>query len=262
MSHGSAVLALTVLCWGLRWANPLWEAPVLSHRADRLHSALQSLSPEIQEWFLKKPNWVYAKPLASLRSQMEFSLVCPMLVPFCPSVPGDTTTARLKLPKLLWRRTHNTGKAVPNVIYALFYPLSAFCVFSLCQEFLKSVLWLWHWDRQVRQILHTHTHTHAPSKPDIRYLEINSVKRFGKVTVHAKTFKRHLGSRKKPQLISILFFFSFCLAVELVNSKQNGLFLFPVDQNEVICLPLTFWGADFHLNLSMDNHFTDGKMFC
>lgn len=40
------------------------------------------------------------------------------------------------------------------------------------------------------------SHTHAPSKPDIRYLEINSVKRFGKVTLHAKTFKRHLGSSK------------------------------------------------------------------
>lgn len=138
VSHGSTVLALTG-CAG----QTLCDKPVSCPTGQTsFYSESQSLSPEIQEWFLKKPNWVYAKPLASLRSQTECSLVCSVLVPFCCSVPGDTTTARLRLPKLLWRRTlvHITGKAIPNAVYALFYPLCAFCVFSLCQEFLKSVL--------------------------------------------------------------------------------------------------------------------------
>lgn len=51
-------------------------------------------------------------------------------------------------------------------------------------------------DEPGKYFIHTHTHTLSPSKPDIRYLEINSVKRFGKFSVHAKTFKRHLGSSK------------------------------------------------------------------
>lgn len=76
-------------------------------------------------------------------------------------------------------------------------------------------------------------HTHAPSKPDIRYLEINSVKSFGKFTVHAKTFKRHLGSSKS--LNSFPFYFFFPLWVNYwvkVASNQNRSFLVPADQNE------------------------------
>lgn len=74
------------------------------------------------------------------------------------------------------------------------------------------------------------THTHALSKPDIRCLEINSVKRFGKFIVHAKTFKRHPGSSKSLKSLPF-FFFTLFLTVEL-RLLQNGLFLFLVDQNE------------------------------
>lgn len=158
MLHGSAVLALTG-CAVLGTGQTLCDNQCLVPQGRQAFFLHWKLSPEIQEWFLKKARWVYAKPLSSLRSQTEFSLVCSVLLPFCHLVPGDTTTARFRLPKSLWRRTleHITGKTVPNVIYDLLYPLSAFCVSSLCQEFLKSVLWLWHWGRRVRQIVHTHT---------------------------------------------------------------------------------------------------------
>lgn len=122
-------------CAGDCAGQALWEKPVSCPTGQTsFYSEWQSLSPEIQEWFLKKPNWVDRKPLASLRSQSEFSFVWSVLVPFCHSVSGDTTTARLRLPSLLWRRTlvPITGKAIPNVICALFCPLSLLSVFSPC----------------------------------------------------------------------------------------------------------------------------------
>ena len=76
--------------------------------------------------------------------------------------------------------------------------------------------------------------THAPSKPDIRYLEINSVKRFGKFIVHAKTFKRHLGSSKNLSSFPLIFFTLFFNCWVKVTSNQNGSFMFPVHQNEGI----------------------------
>lgn len=65
--------------WGLCWANPLWEASVLSHGADKLLFLHCKASPQkCRDAFWRNHR---------LRSQMEFSLVCSVLVPFCHSVP-------------------------------------------------------------------------------------------------------------------------------------------------------------------------------
>lgn len=133
----------------------------------------------------------------------------------------------LRLPKIAMEENHSPYYWKTSSKYNLCSILTFVCllVFSLCQEFLKSVLWLWHWGRQARQILYTHTHTQG--KPDIQYLEINSVKRFGKFIVHAKTFKRHLGSGKSLNSFPFIFFFHFVFYLWSYWS-----FLFPGDQNE------------------------------
>lgn len=137
-------------------------------------------------------------------------------------------------------------KSSSNVIHALFYPLSAFCVFSLCQEFLKSVLWLWHWGRQVRQILHTHTRSEQTRHPVFRNKQRKEI---WESHCSCQDIQEASWFKQKPRLIFIIIFFFTLFNCWVSTSNQNGSFLFPVDQSEVICLPLKFWGADFHLNI-------------
>lgn len=137
--------------WGLCWANPLWEASVLSHGADKLLFLHCKASPQkCRDGFWRNHR---------LRSQMEFSLVCSVLVPFCHSVPGDTTTARLGLPKLLWRRPHwillekqfkcNTCSLPPFVCFLCFLPVPG--VLEVCAVIVTL--------GQTSQANTSHTHT-------------------------------------------------------------------------------------------------------
>lgn len=102
----------------------------------------------------KEQNWVFTRmPHADY------------ILPLCAIIASDFESS-----ELLQRRTliPITGKAVLNISHALFYPSFVCCISSLCQEFLKSVLWLWHWGRQARQVLHTHTHSEQTRHPVFR----------------------------------------------------------------------------------------------
>lgn len=155
-THGYAALTITSLA--LLGANPLWELSMLSQRAYpqkvKFYSEWQSFSPEIQEQFLKKHSWVYANPRVSLRSKTESSLLYPVLIPFCLSVPAETTLASdFDSPKSPWGRTllHIAKKAVPDQISSPSCSSFGCFVFSLHQKLLKSMLWLWQCGSQARQ---------------------------------------------------------------------------------------------------------------
>lgn len=189
-------LPWAVLCWGLCWANPLWE----STEQDKILFCIAKPLPRNTGTVSEETQSSVCKTLASPRSQTEFSFVCSVLAPSWHSVPGDTTTARLKTPQIAVEESPSAYQWKSSSKYNIMLS-STLCLLSVFSPCARSSWSLCYdcdigTDKSGKFFTHTHTYTHAPSKPDIRYLEINSVKRFGKVTVHAKTFKRHLGSSK------------------------------------------------------------------
>lgn len=157
-------LSQAVLCWGLRWASPLREASVLSHRADKLlfwmakplprNTGMVSEETQLGGWkttgFSEEPKWVFI-------CMVRAGSLLPLCVRWHHHSKTQTPLIVMEENPSPYYWKSNSKCNMCSILPFVF----AFCVFSLCQELLKSVLWLWHWGRQVRQILHTHTHTRS-----------------------------------------------------------------------------------------------------